>query len=245
MEPGKSYHMCVDIEATWKAWGRFTTSNGRPVTAYEFEEYRAACRAKGYVCFPPCDNVLPDGRCAGHPLNTPGTALHSSAVTTVLALPDTGAIFSEDRSRRFWLGRHVSDDGEGRLLIVGLNPSIAGEETNDPTIGKEIKFARRWGFRYLDKCNVFDLVSTDPRGLKKTAEPVSAENERYILAAATRARFVLCAWGKHASLLARGARTKRMLLEAGATLKVLKLNGDGSPTHPLYQPDDSEPVDWA
>lgn len=71
MEPGNSYHMCVDIDAPAKDWVRWATHpDGRPVTHVEFERKRAELKAKGYVCFPPCDNVTADGRCAGHPART-------------------------------------------------------------------------------------------------------------------------------------------------------------------------------
>lgn len=77
MESGKSYHMCVDIDAPAREWARYAKdAEGRPVTVYEFERVRAELKAKGYRCFPPCDNVKPDGSCAGHPYRTPGTALH-------------------------------------------------------------------------------------------------------------------------------------------------------------------------
>jgi len=164
----------------------------------------------------------------------------------MIALPEIGAIPPEpETERRQWLGRKLNGDGgRGRLLIIGCNPSTASAETNDPTISKEIKFATRWGFDYLDKCNIFDWRSTDPLALKKTAEPVSRINEAYILSAASRCSMVLCAWGKNGALQARGARTKRVLLGAGAALFYLRLNADGSPQHPLYLPDDTEPKEW-
>jgi hypothetical protein len=43
------------------------TSEGRPITALEFEAMRSEAKAKGYKVFPQdaCKNVGPTGRCAG------------------------------------------------------------------------------------------------------------------------------------------------------------------------------------
>lgn len=167
----------------------------------------------------------------------------------VIVLPDTGAVFNDDRTRRYWLGRKLEVDSQRRALFIALNPSTADENANDPTIAKEIRLATRWGYGYLDKVNVYDWRATDPKELKHVVEPVSPENECYILAAAERAAssggIIVCCWGKHASLLARGARTQRVLREAGLKLHYLALNGDGSPRHPLYLPDATEPTEWA
>jgi hypothetical protein len=73
-ETGKSYHVAlsVDIDRFSDAklrrdYAPFMTIDGRRLTP---QEIRKACwqeRGKGHVVFPPCDNVGPDGSCAGHP----------------------------------------------------------------------------------------------------------------------------------------------------------------------------------
>jgi hypothetical protein len=168
-------------------------------------------------------------------------------------MPLAGALFSEDRTRRRWLGRRIERPAVGspfatdadRLLIIGCNPSNADEQDNDPTITKELKFAARWGFGHLDKMNIFDVVSPHPTDLYGELEPVSPQNEQLLLEVAARCSMVLCAWGKHGKHLVRGARTRRVLLEAGHTLWALKINKDGSPQHPLYIPDATDPFEWA
>jgi len=63
----RSFHMALNIEADYRKWGKFVTHEGRPVTAYEFERFRAECKAKGWEVFPPCDSIdEKTGRCAGH-----------------------------------------------------------------------------------------------------------------------------------------------------------------------------------
>lgn len=42
------------------------TVDDKPVTLAEFKRLCADARAKGYSVIPPCDNVKPNGHCAGH-----------------------------------------------------------------------------------------------------------------------------------------------------------------------------------
>jgi hypothetical protein len=107
-----------------------------------------------------------------------------------------------------------------------------------------------WGFRWLDKCNLFDLCSPDPSTLYGSTPPVLAVNDEYIFAAAARAEMILCAWGNHGAHMARGARMKRMLLAAGYELHALGFTKDGFPIHPLARgkmrvPDTAQPQRWA
>jgi hypothetical protein len=64
--------------------------------------------------------------------------------------------FSECRSYRYTLWREwaiedlfaeCSADTQAHtyLLVIGLNPSTADETKDDPTIRREIDFAKRWG----------------------------------------------------------------------------------------------------
>lgn len=169
-----------------------------------------------------------------------------------LVLPNEGAIFNEDRTRRWWLGRCLERAvgvHRGRLLIIAVQPSTADEKDNDPTITREIKFAMSWGFRWLDKCNLFDLCSPDPSTLYGTTPPVLPVNDDYILAAAARATMILCAWGNHGAHLARGARMKRMLAGRGYPLYALGFTKGGFPIHPLARgkgriPDSAQPQRW-
>lgn len=42
------------------------TVDGKPISLAEFKRLCADARAKGYAVIPPCDNVKPNGHCAGH-----------------------------------------------------------------------------------------------------------------------------------------------------------------------------------
>jgi hypothetical protein len=62
-----------------------------------------------------------------------------------MAYRETGARFSIDRRYRYALWR-VWDHDENLYNFLLLNPSPADEATNDPTIERCERRARRWGF---------------------------------------------------------------------------------------------------
>lgn len=166
-----------------------------------------------------------------------------------LTLPDTGAIFSPDRTRRYWLGRELDCNSTRRLFICGVQPSDADETVNDPTILREVGFGTRWGFGYLHKVNLFDRHSPNPDTLYTDPDPVSPENDAYVFAAAARCHLHLCVWGNHGAHLARGARMARLLRERGHKLYIFGLTKQGYPKHTLARgksriPDDAQPVEW-
>lgn len=66
MTIGKSYHIALDIDASFERHGRYVTVDGAPLTSGSFEDLRAEMKRKGYKVFPPCDSVTGEGRCAGH-----------------------------------------------------------------------------------------------------------------------------------------------------------------------------------
>ncbi len=83
----------------------------------------------------------------------------------------SGAVFAEERTHRLYLWRRWSTE-KPWLMFIGLNPSTADERLNDPTIRRCIGFAERWGYGGMFMCNVFSLVSTDPKKLN-TLPPIA------------------------------------------------------------------------
>jgi hypothetical protein len=62
------------------------------------------------------------------------------------------------------------------ICFIGLNPSTADAEVNDPTIRRCIGFAHDWGFGGLLMLNLFAFRATDPkRVLKLTREAAMGE----------------------------------------------------------------------
>jgi hypothetical protein len=97
-----------------------------------------------------------------------------------MAYRETGARFSIDRRYRYALWR-VWDHDENLYNFLLLNPSSADEATNDPTIERCERRARRWGFGGLIVTNLFALCATDPAGLHRITDPIGPENDAAIL----------------------------------------------------------------
>lgn len=159
------------------------------------------------------------------------------------------ALLSDDELYRFLLTREW-EPGKRSLVSIGLNPSTADAKIDDPTIKKEVKFARAWGCGSLIKVNLFAWRSTDPSVLPGLSDPVGKDNDCYILEA-TRKRhaeaplpMILCAWGNGGELHERGLKVTRMLSGMGRELLCLTKNKNGEPAHPLYQRDDSKPIPY-
>ena len=81
-----------------------------------------------------------------------------------------------------------------------LNPSIADDKVDDPTIKKCIKFAEREGCTDLTVVNLFSFRATDPNELLIN-DIEHPENNGYILSEVenTLNPLVICAWGSHKS----------------------------------------------
>jgi hypothetical protein len=154
---------------------------------------------------------------------------------------DTGATFSPCGKYRYYLWRKWAD-GLPCAVFMMLNPSTADEVKNDPTVQRCQIRATQMGFGRLVVVNIFALRSTDPAELYKVADPIGPENNRYIIDAILEADLIVCAWGKHGQLKNRGERVLETVRQSGKIPHALKLNGDGSPAHPLYIGYDVKPI---
>ncbi len=152
----------------------------------------------------------------------------------------TGAVFSADRRHRYRLWR-TWDATKPPLTFVMLNPSIADEEDNDPTVERCQRRAAEMGFGGLRVANIFALCSTDPSVLYSDPDPVGPDNDAAILDQAKEAGLVVCAWGTHGNLHGRGAAVLALLRAGGVVPHYLVLNADGTPKHPLYVAYDTKP----
>lgn len=154
-----------------------------------------------------------------------------------------GATFSDCGLYRYTLTRRWNNDLPSVVFCM-LNPSTADHETNDPTITRCIGFSQRWGYGGLVVVNLFAFRSTDPNGLWRVVDPIGPDNDRHILEQAMRSdeRVVVAAWGSQPRALGRGANVMAMLRQNGITVKALKLNTGGQPSHPLYIKSDLKPV---
>lgn len=88
-----------------------------------------------------------------------------------------GAHFSRCRRYRYALWRQWQAAGP-MLMLIGLNPSTADAERNDPTIRRCIGFAHDWGFGGVWVLNLFAWRATLPADLKAAADPVGPRANR-------------------------------------------------------------------
>jgi hypothetical protein len=150
----------------------------------------------------------------------------------------TEAYLSDDRLFRYWLLR-VWDESLPLLAIIGSNPSTADEETDDPTIRKEIGFARQLGFGGILKLNVGAFRATKPKDWKAARDPFGPGNSidclQGYLVKFTPAK-VIAAWGKPCLLSERGRHRADAIKRNILGMYCWGRNADGSPRHPLMLP---------
>jgi hypothetical protein len=164
-------------------------------------------------------------------------------------------IFSPCRKYRYTLWRDFHDgdfsfnthpNALGFVQFIGLNPSIADETADDPTIRRCIQFAKSWGYGAMVMTNLFAFRATEPNVMKASDCPetpdLSLTNRIHILRLAREAKIVIAAWGTHGSHMGLGADTILCFKQNSIPLYHLGLNTDGTPKHPLYLRADTKPV---
>lgn len=152
------------------------------------------------------------------------------------------ADFSADSAHRYTLTR-VWDFSKPKAFLIGLNPSTADHWANDPTIRREIAFAVSWGCGTLLKGNLFAYRATDPRAMRKAADPIGRDNDEWLLKMYQQADIVVACWGAGGSFMGRDMQVALKL--RGKPLKCLGLTKDFSPRHPLYLKADTQLIDWS
>jgi len=141
------------------------------------------------------------------------------------------AVISECGRYRYLLSR-IWDAKAGRVLFVGLNPSTADAERDDPTVRRCVAFARSWGYGGILIANLFALRSKNPKLLLNVRDPIGPENDGWIGWSSSSATLVIVAWGTWGDRFDRGKQVQRVLPGAHC----LGVTKDGAPRHPLYMP---------
>ena len=139
------------------------------------------------------------------------------------------ATFSSCRTYRYSLSR-IWDKKKKYVLFIGLNPSTANEEEDDPTIRRCVNYSKDWGYGGFIIVNLFAYRTTLPSNLKKVKYPVGSENDKYIVKLSKKADITVAAWGDNGNLYNRD----KQVLSLVPNLLCLKINKSGQPAHPLY-----------
>jgi len=152
------------------------------------------------------------------------------------------ALFGGTHNEFRYVLQRVWNESLPTTMFVMMNPSVADENSDDPTIARCQTFARSWGSGGLYVVNTFAYRATDQRQLLEVPDPVGPENDRHILAMARNSKLIIVAYGQpHKSLRQRGIDVCSMLSGQGYQLHALERNSDGSPRHPLYLSSDRKP----
>lgn len=133
---------------------------------------------------------------------------------------------------------------KGTVNFVMLNPSIATEFKDDPTIRRCIGFARAWGFGAIVVTNLFSFRSTNPHLLKKQEDPVGPGNDEHILEVARKSQKVILAWGAHGVLKCQDLQVIQLLQNDEIEIECLGYTAEGCPQHPLYVPATRTPMPY-
>lgn len=152
---------------------------------------------------------------------------------------------------RVWLSRRWGEAlymDVRYALLIGMNPSTATAEFNDPTLTRDVSFVREWGLCAFYKCNVGDYRATHPRELLNLdIRPVSEQNLPTIraLANAPKCDRIVLGYGiVPKTLTAHADELVRLLRADGHTLWCLGKTQAGHPRHPLYLPGDTPLIEF-
>jgi len=154
------------------------------------------------------------------------------------------AAFSADRRYRWWLQRCWTPE-RPQLLFIGLNPSRADAERDDPTLRRLLGFARAWGFGGLEVVNLFARCSPSPAVLRRSSDPVGAENNQWLQRSVAAADALWLGWGNGGAWRQRDQQVLDLLalqLHADIPLLAVGLTVTGQPRHPLYAPAAAQPL---
>lgn len=150
------------------------------------------------------------------------------------------AIFSPCGVMRYRLERWRGDRGQPYALWVGMNPSTADAEVNDPTVCREWGFTQRFGLDRMVKVNVSPYRATSPKDMSKALAELPFRDEHQhnlitITMLARRASIIVMAHGiLPKAIRNHGENIYRGLQYLGAPLRCLGTTKDGWPRHPLY-----------
>ncbi len=149
------------------------------------------------------------------------------------------AEISSDGIYRYWLSR-IWFPHKPYVCFVGLNPSIADADIDDPTIKKCVRYSLLWHYGGLVMVNLFAYRATKPRKMMTATSPVGPLNDEFIKRFSKDAGLTIMAWGNNGSHKNRNSEVIPLLTEP----YYLVLTNKEHPHHPLFLKYDMEPKIW-
>jgi hypothetical protein len=141
------------------------------------------------------------------------------------------AKFSNDKKHRYELSRHW-DLSKSDILFIMLNPSIANENIDDPTIKRLINFTKKFNYGGFFVANLFTYITPYSKTLD-TSSGLTKLNLKTIKNFVNKAEEVVYAWGN-------SIKEPEELKNLVENPKCFGRNLNGTPKHPLYLPSNSK-----
>lgn len=141
------------------------------------------------------------------------------------------ALLSDDGVFRYLLARVWGP--EPRALFIGLNPSTADANEDDPTVNWWRAFSKKLGCGGFVAANLSAFRTSQPKNLAAAGYPVGTNNDEAILEAVKLCSLVVGCWGSSGGqwALERGIQVKQLI--APVEIYCFGKNVDGGPRHPL------------
>ena len=141
------------------------------------------------------------------------------------------AKFSNDNKERYSLKREW-DKSKNKILYIMLNPSLADEKKDDPTIRRLISFTKKFNYGGFLVGNIFTKITPNPKEID-TSTGISDKNLEELLKLINEVDQVVYAWG---NTIEEPDTIKEQVLKP----KCFGKNFNGTPKHPLYLPSSSK-----
>ncbi len=155
--------------------------------------------------------------------------------------PIDSAVFNLNKTYRYCLIR-TWDKSKPFVMFIGLNPSTADGINNDATIRRCKTLAFNLGYGGLYMLNCFAFISTDPKKLVYDPELIERNNDWLETISKKCADVVFC-WGNFK--IVKETKRDQEIIKMFPDAKVLGLNKNGSPKHPLYMPSDTKLISYS
>ena len=150
----------------------------------------------------------------------------------------SSAQFSTCKNYRWRLTRHINYSKK-ELIFIGLNPSLATKDHNDPTLKRLVGFSECWGYGSLVVINLFARISKSPKDLSFCEDPVGKKND-FVLNKWINywSKNDFCelwiGWGINGKLMNRNEKILQRIKKSSKVPYVIGLTKYGHPKHPLY-----------
>ena len=145
------------------------------------------------------------------------------------------AEFSIDKKERYSLNREW-DNSKNKILYIMLNPSLADDKNDDPTIRRLINFTKKFNYGGFLVGNIFTTITPNPKEIDKS-KGMSDKNFEKLLNLINKVDQIVYAWG---SSIEEPQLLKKLVLNP----KCFGKNLNGTPKHPLYLPSQTKLINF-